>query len=83
MQVTDRDLMKELLRVWDNRVRWDLPVVVEKMREQLKAEDDREMCARICDRVAGYEMATGKVTSEELPWAAFCASLIRGNKVNA
>lgn len=43
----------------------------------------REICASICDRVAGYEMATGKVTDEELPWAAFCASLIRGNKVNA
>lgn len=81
--MTDRELIKELVSVWDNRVRWNLPVVVEKMREQLKESDEREKCARICDRVAGYEQATGKVTSEELPWAAFCASLIRGNKVNA
>lgn len=43
----------------------------------------REICASICDRVAVYERQATTFSEDELPWASFCADLIRGKKVDA
>jgi hypothetical protein len=48
--MTDRDLIKELISVWDNRVRWKLSEVVEKMRSHLAAPPPVHTCNYFCSR---------------------------------
>lgn len=48
--MTDRDLIKELIAVWDNRVRWKLGEVVEKMRAQLVSTAPAHTCSYHCER---------------------------------
>ena len=48
--MTDRDLIKEMLNVWDNRVRWKLGEVVEKMRAQLTTPEPTHTCSYFCSK---------------------------------
>jgi hypothetical protein len=44
---------------------------------RLVAEEEREECAKVCDKLVDQEIRTGKVDHNEMPWTMYCSNIIR------